>query len=857
MTFTYSELIENPSSEKGLLAHIEPAQRILEWTNHAGNVWKKVVPFYVIRIKQDTTEAIKVTTLASVNAAGKFFFEGSTKTLYYWANGNIDPSLDLTIAFYRIGFSSFPFIGPIDDTDEKEIEYYPIIKGTSRFSHKLDHVDQVGISLSSSSKLTFILEDFFLENYDLLYWENKRCRVYSHFPQLAYSEKRIYFDGRVEDKSISGNDIGLTIKDFLDVLKENVESEVFTEADGELAATYLGNAKRRVYGRVTGLRAISLNQTLIGFNASGTFTAEVGGTTVTGVASSLLNELSFEDEVLFGEDKYKVQDITSDTSFTVSEVIDVPIISASMIITPIVESIRTGRNTDFLISGHALKQASSTITEVIQRNRFRLANAQDFTAGDFVAIGSFTREIRRVSTDNVITTTQTLTVDPAIGAIVSKNPVQRVFGNGLEYIIDRDYTVSNLTTGCKLIMNPLAEFNISTELNLGGNATFINGSRTVVFTGIEVATNFKARDWVRPNSVSLQVWYEILKIDQALNTITLRVPFVGAYAGETKHKSISGIGDDTIITVECFGATDDGTPSGIHLKTASQIVQNLMEQSGVINELNQGSFELANEMAPQLMSLAIPFEFNSKMPQLQEVFEKINKTVFGSLHYNTNFEIEYNILSPDKPDTLPSEVITDSDIISWSVNSTSKNIVKNLIASYKHQDADRFTGEKSASVIEYTNDIVNKIIESTAFEEMDIYLWHTQDAETMIQRKSYINEVSQSIIVIKAPIKYASKSINDKLLVKFDRLFGRFGSQLDGLDKRKICIISGVDKDDSSVTIEADDLGNIWNRTANVAANSSLDFSLAGDERIMNGYITDSDELIDNLQATYRLNLIG
>jgi hypothetical protein len=72
-----------------------------------------------------------------------------------------------------------------------------------------------------------------------------------------------------------------------------------------------------------------------------------------------------------------------------------------------------------------------------------------------------------------------------------------------------------------------------------------------------------------------------------------------------------------------------------------------------------------------------------------------------------------------------------------------------------------------------------------------------------------------------------------------------------------VAIVSGIEKTNDQVRLTIDDLGNIWNRTAAITENGSVDFTLSGDEKIIKGYITDSDGLINDDKETYRINLIG
>lgn len=858
MAITFEEHAKKQISEKGIIAWLEPAERILDWQLHAGSIYKSVVKHYVSSVEQEIVELEEKTSLVGIVSDGQWFFDSNTKTLYAWPVGSINPQDEFLVVFYKIGFSTFPFSGPINDAG-REIEYFPTIKTAAKFTHQLDHEDQVGIALSSSSTISFILDDFFIENYDRLIWENKRVRIYAYSPDLPFSEKKIYFDGKIEDKSISGNKVALTIKDFLDTLNERVPLDNYSIDDGfDIDDSQIGKAKRRVYGRVSGLNVISLNKVLDGFEATGAFTGIIGSKTITGSGSNLLEELSPDDNVTLEGQEFKVVDVTSNTVFTVSEEIEEKINASQMTVRPEVQTIRTGRNNEFLITdGHAIKEASTTIQEIIQFNKYKVADSSDFIVGDQVLIGSERRTITQVSVNNNIKINQIINPPPIIGTTITRNPVQKIFANTDEYIIDRDYSITNNTNGSRLIFNNQAEFNVSRPGRVDVNFSFANGTRNVSVTGVNVKARFKPRDWIKPDSINHPTWYEILKIDEENDRLILRISFSeSSIIGPILHKSIRPITDETIVTVECFGKTEDNTKNGVWIKNASQIVKDILNESGVINELDSDSFARASMFAPQLMSLAIPLSPSEESPKIKDVIELCNKSVFGSLHFTDDFKIQYNILDSKKPTDLPSKVIKDCDIKSWRVRSSGRNILKTVYINYRHEDADRFSGKKAASQVSNENQFVKNVIKTSKSGVFDFYLWDSDDAQIMAARKSLFNEISQSIITITTKLDLSLKNINEKVLIEFDRIYARFGS-IGTMDKRKIGIISGISRTEDGAEITIDDLGNLWNRVANFTLNDAPSFSLSGDEKILNGYFTDQNCLIDDLQDTYKLNVFG
>lgn len=856
---TYESHIEKPISEKSLISWIEPAERLMAWSLHSGSVYKKTVNHFLIELIQEGIKMERVSSLSEVTSEGKYYFDDQNKIVYANSFLDVDPEDVFTVAFYRIGFSNFPFIGQIDDNG-REIEYFPIISNNPNFRHELDHQNQSGVALSSDSSISFLLEDFFIQYYDRLEWKNKRIKVWSYSPDLPFSEKKLYFDGIVDEKRYSDQEVAFSVKDFISKLDESVPLELYSNSDGEIPESRIGKPKRRIYGRVSGLNVISLNQVLDGFEIQGQWSGTIGSNLINGVGGNITDFLSPEDKVILVDDddvEFKVDKILSDNQIQVSEEIQKPFLLKALKVKPQIQSLRTGRNTEYLISsGHALKEASAQIVRPIQFNRFEVDDAQDMLADDLITINGVSRFIRRVSVGNIITLTQSLNVEPSPGDVVTRNPVQKVYANGNSFIVDRDYTVLNDSSGSKLIFNELAEFNVALATRLAGNISFTNGSNEVLLSGIEIKANFKPRDWVKPLDPDFFDWYEILEVDEDNSKLILRSTYNDlSFSGQGLIKRIDPIGDNTKVTIECFGKTFDNTKNGDFIYTGSDVVKDVLTEIGIDN-LNDESFDLADETAPQLISLALPIDLDSTAPKVSDVIEIINKSIFGSLHYNNDFEIEYNVLTAEKPEITPDFIIKDDDILDWSVSSSGKNIIQKVIGRFKHQDADRFTGNPSFSVSEYENEYVKRVVQDNETQTFDFYLWNRNDCQTMVERMAFMNEISQSVIKIIGKLHLGKFKINDKILLSLDRIYARFGS-VEGLDMRKICIVSAISKNEDTIELTLDDLGNIWNRTANITKDNAVDFALASSERIINGYITDNNDLISDDQDTYRLNLIG
>jgi hypothetical protein len=257
---TYQEHKNKATSEKIVLAWLEPSQRLFAWTVHSGSVYKRTVPYYVVGVRQDATALTSVSSLGSVTGAGKFFFDPATRILYVWSAGSVDPGTLWTDVTYRLFFSNAPIDLPADMANAVEVPYDARIQKTSKFKAKFDQ-DQKGIALEGTGKIELHNNDgFFAGIYDKLVWENKAVKIFSYARNLAPSERLVLFNGVVTNKDFDDSSVSFDIKDFIYKLRTKLDLPIYDTEDGDIAQSILGKPKRRIYGRVNGLLCDSLEQ---------------------------------------------------------------------------------------------------------------------------------------------------------------------------------------------------------------------------------------------------------------------------------------------------------------------------------------------------------------------------------------------------------------------------------------------------------------------------------------------------------------------------------------------------------------------------------------------------------------------
>jgi hypothetical protein len=845
---TYNTLSKKTSLKKYILAWLEPSERVVLWTLDSGAIYKRSVNFFVIDLKVENSSLTEASS-ASLNQ-GEWYFDKENKELYVRMSDDSNPQNSFITLTYRIFFSnkhiqlSYNLVA-----GDFEVNYDESIRKITDFPQGIDPQTQSGISLESNGTIEFNVNSFWIEHFDKLFWENKNIEIYSYLP-----EENVYkeiFKGDITDKQFNSTKIRLKVKDFVSKLSSNIVADLYSLSDGVISESVIGKPKRTIYGKVSGLQVQSLDQTLDGYDLTGTISGTAASATITGSGSDFLDECSPEDKLKFtvnGVDyAYTISSVDSDTQITLSDTVDISFSSLSATLNPSVPYRR--KNRTFLISGHKLRQPSTTISSITDTNKIVVADVSDFFPGDKIIINSsIVREIKRISS-NTITTTQIFSA--SVGNTVLKQPVSMGYFNKEQLVIDRDWSLTNTSTGCKFVLNSLAEFNQTTAKSLSGSVSLTNGSRNVTGTGTSFTSKLKSRDWIQSTDANHTTWYEILQVTND-TTLVLRTPYAGTnFSGNTRRKNVTYIDDDSVVTVDTIGKENS---SGEWVKTAADTVKDLLSNVGLTN-IDIDSFTQSNEDAPYILSLALPLVKDDELPTTKNVIDLINKSVFGSLVNRINYTIAYDILSADRPQETEN-VIIDEDKLSYSV-STKTNVISKATCRYKHQDADRYTNEPAHGVESYESDFTVNVLGVDKGKEFDIYLYSDSDAQTMAQRIVYIRSLTQSIISIRGgSLFFADKQINDKVYFSFKNLFYRYGAQS---DSSKVGVISSIKKNGNTVSIDVSDLGNLFNRTASICPNTANDFNAASDkELILNGYICDNNtELCGLTESEIQTNLIG
>jgi hypothetical protein len=575
--------------------------------------------------------------------------------------------------------------------------------------------------------------------------------------------------------------------------------------------------------------------------------ADVENNIVTGTGTAFKTLLSPNDKISLTVNStlytYKVRSISSDTSLLLDDEITATFTGVSATNFP--EIPYRGKNRSWHIAGHKLREYSVNITVVNNATNITVDNISDIEAGDYVTILGSSYLVKRVS-NNMITLNQALATTPVVSDTVTKIPVQSVSVGTTQYIINRDFTVSNTSTDAVINFNSLAEFNVTNSNNPTISFTFTSGSPNVTTssTTVDLSTILSPRDWIRAKSITTPTWYEVLSVNTS--SLVLRVNATANFTGTIQYKKPDFINDDSLVTVSCLGLESGST----WIRYPSQVVKWVLDYSGLTNQ-DAASFTQAAEDCKFLMSLYYPKSIGSEIPALRDIITEVNKSVFGSLFLNNSFNYTYNILNADKPESLT--VVKDEDIINFSVT-TKTNIINSLILKYgPYVDLDAQV--ETFKTIIADSAFVNEAVESKQRLEVTSYLYKLEDAQIISERWLFFRSLTQSVVSLNAKLNFSLNTLNDVLLLDLSRLYKRFGSS----SKRKVGIINSISKNGDSTSVQINDLGNVFSRVPAMAPDTAADYLAGAEEVDRYGYILDNQTETPDITSELELGttLIG
>lgn len=857
---TYSDFQALESSEKIVLVSLDASKRLVGWATHATYTNVYYLSLDVDRVsgvEQDGTALTEKSSLSALDAATGYLFDRDAKILYLNPSGANHPNADFIAVTARFFFSNVGIGLPHNLSTGYSVFWAPYVLETSNFGVELDQQNQSGLALEGSGSVKLINDQsFWKPNFDKWYWENRDVYVYSYNRELPVTEAKLIYRGKVIGKTYAPDSVSFRLRDLISELRAPVSVPNLEDVSGALIPEALKKAKQRlVYGRLKGHRPTSLRQLVDGkYKLAGTVSINNGSATLSGSGTNFLDELWAEDEIYVGD---------STTAYTVAKAAMTATSATlnenwagdnqsnvSCYVRP-KKNTHNGMNRVLSLAGHAVSNWSSNITAVHTLSLLSVADTTGFKASDPVVIGSESTTISRV-TGNYLKLSSSLSALPSVGNPVVRPPVSDVKVGNRTLVYSRDYTYT--AASGTLTIDTDAEANVTAPLPLvvATSITFTNGSKTVSGVGTKFTEEIEPLDWICPgtDNVYVQVHYVIsdtsleLKRDYGRTSTT---------TNSAKYKRPEYIGSsDSVVSCSIIGKTKDGTTTGEPIETAADAVKDLLTVAGLSSLIEATSFTTAANLASHIIGVAIPEKFSdTKVPAYRDVINKINRSVFGALVQNEDFQLEYLIFSPEKPSTLTT--LKEYDILNISIDSRSDQIAKTAKINYEIKEYDASSGDSAFLQVSQTSDSAQYLAKVEKEFELDTILYSESDAQAMANRFSFLLEMASSVIKIETKLQISRLQVGDKIEVQHEKLYERIGSGF----SRKIAAINSAKKSAFGAELEIEDLSNAFSRVACITTDSALDWSSAGtDEKSVNGYITNQYGYNESDASDFGINLI-
>jgi hypothetical protein len=816
----YKEFSELPRSVKTVLAHIDCRQLVKLFTEDSPGVWTRQSDLFVVGVQINGSEL----------PLEDFSYSPATKTLSI--SRSTDPGTETVTLTYRLFLSDRPQNLPFDLSDGEEVEYLPLITSIGELKLALDF-EQTGVALETNSSIVIENTDgFFDDKFDQLIFENQRCAFYSWGPAIPLSEAKLLYRGRVREKSFTDNSVRLSLVDDIFQLRKPVDTGRFSLGDGRLSPSDIDRPKPRVYGQARTMRTTGTDKILDGYPL-GQISGNIGDVVITG--TDFFTKLLQDDRIILTVDGQQVEltilAVVSNSVATVTTVLPAQIINEYATVRPA----RPARllNRRWHIAGHRLSEIEAEVTQVISSSRFAVSTVDGIMPGNVFRFGPQSRVVSRVSGNQIILT-QGFSPAPIVGDILSRSPIVEAFLGESLLVPGRDYTYEN-GPDAVLVLDPLAEFNVSPVLGTSFNMTFTASSTEVTTTAdVDLKTLFGPGDWIISADISHQVWYEITNVVE--KKLDLRSPYAGPTVTNQPRRRSPQVADDrSLVTVSCYGLERDGK----WIRTPADCVLDLIKNDSGLDGINEQSFATASKVSPATVSLIIRTQ-----DRIRDVIGKINATCFGSLFQDINFNISYSVLNGDLPSGT--RIFRDDDILDFSVKTT--NQIAGRVDATFGPYVDTQTGRDSVGTVSEVSDFVAATSAIGQVRQLELALFSGSDAETVSQRSSFFSGLSRSIVSISSKLNLALYSLNDRLIIALDRIYYGYGS-----GKRiKSGLVSSISKNGSGVSVELNDLGGVFNRVARIAPNDAPEYSSSTAlDLVFNGFIVDDFTLTpDNTSET-------
>ena len=849
MYSNHSAYINDNSSEKVALAFIYPRKPLDTFSYIADNIWKLKVDTFVSNIYINNIP-LDMADSEAVTQSKPYYYDIENGEIYYYTESD-SPDDDSLVGEFKFFFSNVPLNLAHNLIDgAAEVYFEPRLSSKAGFKSKIGS-DQMGISVTGEGSIELDNVDGFFDGlYNKYLWDNKPLEVYSYNRNLPPSEAKLTFKGIITNKSFNTDKLTFKVNDSIHKLDTNLPMNLFESSDG-VSDSYIGDVKRVIYGKVEGLLCRSIDQVPeSGIKLTGTVSGNAAANTITGSGTSFLQFVALNDTVSVSGNSYTVERVNSDTEIIISDTDGLlsTFSNEDIYITPSVPSPEFNR--DFFIADHPIKQTSSPIATMTQLNRIVLEDASGFENGDIVKIDNDTFTIINISGNQIQINVNADNIYPQ-GALVTKEPITEYYIKGKAGSISDIVNIEN-TSEAKFTLSTLAEFRLSKN-NLLPEETFdfINGSRIVTYNGTgDLPTLFRERDWIKAEG---DIDARFLRI---VDIVDNQIRCSEAYQGPTRSnvkvikRRPDYISNESEVSVNCFGKTDDDTSTGKLIETGADIIKDLITSIGLSHAINTSDFDQASIDNDMRMSLKIPESISSSPPNVRDLINKINQTVFGSLALKQDFTLGYFINSPMLKENV--RIIRDDDAIKWKFLGSNNSTYLSVLSNYRFTDYDLSLKSESSKTLRYTSERVKSYDLSTKEVERDFLSFNQDDTQELSERFIFFNEQIYSELEVESDLRLSDVEVGDIVDVRFSRI-----NKLLDTTTNYFRVI-GVTVNYNSTKLILSNFGDLYNKGGRITDDNAPSYSEASiSERTFDGYITDGNGLITGESNTKNNNLIS
>lgn len=863
----YNDYRDQPASEKVVLAILNGSKRLAGWSLYSGSIYKlkNIESSVVVSITENGTALIAVGDVGSITA-GKYYFDRITKTIYLQSSDSQNPNVHYIVCTIKFWFSNNPIILPNDLNTGFAVEYLPLISKTSSYKVEIDNqIDQLGQMIEGSGSIQFTNDkDFWASRFERITWENNSIVIYSFNRWLASSEAKVIFKGSIQEKKWGLDLVEFSLKDQLNVLRGTIDLPSLGAVSGaKIPFNEYSTKQRLVYGENHGFRPQNIDQIIsTGYDTG--VTVSTGSVNVLTV-SNTFDCIRKNDEIILDDGterlgQFSVSSVTSQTTFTINRNLssyEESRISLSGLFKVFIirtSSSKSFTNRRFKISYHAIREAKHQILGVSAPGVLRLSSIDDFEVGSLLEYNGGLTRVRNIIGTDKVRITDPLNQSPAAGDYIKRVSVTDVRINDLEltYLRDYDYDADN----GEITLENTAEFNIAPVRVLSGTINYQASSRTITGTNTAFTTELTQESYIEISStvgLTTPIYVRVIQINSDTEIIIDTNAASTVSLTSVRYKRVLNYThNQDILSITTMGATDDGAKTGNNIKTVPQIVKDVLTKAGLSASINLTSFTAADEFAPYQVATCYPSNFSERTaPTFRGVINEVNRSVFGVLFQNNDFEFEYTVLRPNK--LIGIDVFSERDIIGFSVSSDSADIVKKVTLGYNRKEYNYETTIESFDEINVESNRGKFLIKTDKEFEIKTVLHNEDDATMMANRWSYLLSYSRGSLEINTKLQAVLLSVTDSIEIDHRFIYKQLGFSL----QRQAAQVMASRKNGYDVSINAENLSSTYATTAIISEDDSVSYGTALESQLVYyGFITDNFGLLNNEQETIDLNLI-